>query len=201
MILVDKQITSLCQPISMDRVMGAKPMIDPFFPQSIKTGLNGRRIPSYGLSSKGYDIRLGNTFREFAASDVPVDVCKECEDSEYITTVVPEGESFILPPKGFVLGVSMEKFHMPPNVSGDCMGKSTIARVGCIVFVTPLEPAWSGYLTLEIFNTLDRPVRLWPGIGITQIMFDWSDEACETTYADRKGKYDDQPNVPVTFKL
>lgn len=201
MILVDRQITSLCQPTSMDRVMGIKPMIEPFFTESIKTGLNGKRIPSYGLSSKGYDIRLSNVFREFAASDVPVDVCQECEDSEYITTIVPEGESFVLAPKSFVLGVSMEKFNMPANVSGDCMGKSTIARMGCIVFVTPLEPEWSGYLTLEIFNTLDRPVRLWPGIGITQIMFDLSEVPCETTYADRKGKYDNQPAVPVTFKL
>ena len=199
--LVDKQITELCQLTSLDKGLGLKPMIEPFFSQSIKTSKDGKRIPSYGLSSKGYDIRLGNTFRTFAASDVPVDICEECEDSEYITTTVPEGDCFVLPPKTFVLGVSMEKFNMPSNVSGDCMGKSTIARAGCIVFVTPLEPAWSGYLTLEIYNTLDRPLFLWPGIGITQIMFDKSDMECITTYADRKGKYDNQPNVPVAFKL
>lgn len=203
--------------------------ITPFVERSISE-LNGKKIPSYGLTSYGYDIRLGRNFKvarhsELASpmrshADYYVAAFKEQnnQDSQLLTKINPYDdrcvdvcnfdESFyvdindvseiIIPPHGFILGHSEEKIKIPRNISAVCMGKSTIARSGLIVIVTPLEPEWEGYVTLEIFNTLRMPIKLTAGIGITQVQFFEGDKPCAVSYGDRKGKYQDQPKAPIS---
>jgi dCTP deaminase len=172
-------------------------MITPFFDHSVKTKEDGKKIPSYGLSSYGYDIRLGRNFklgRTNLHGETILDVCDF--DQAYFEDIT-DVDSVIIPPHGFVLGHSEEYFNIPRNVTAVCMGKSTIARSGLIVIVTPLESAWSGFVTLEIFNANNLPVRLHSGIGITQAQFFESDQQCEVSYADRGGKYQFQAKLPI----
>jgi dCTP deaminase len=196
-------------------------MIVPFTNKSVSTmELNGNKlnIPSYGLSSYGYDVRLGSKFKfykeqhrrelYYAIADnvsniiIPkstfdyIDITNVGGTSEVFET--PDVDWIELPANSFCLGHSMERIHVPEKVSVVCMGKSTIARTGIIVTVTPLETKWQGYITLEITNTLDMPVRIYPGMGITQLQFFESDELCNISYADRNGKYQNQPAMPVT---
>ena len=186
-----------------------KPLISPFVENIVRTmEVNGvvTKIPSYGLSSYGYDIRLGRHFKVFSKDaylysrkgrvGVAVDLLfdeppyEEFEDADYI----------VLEPHTVALGVSVEKICMPRNVSAICMAKSTFARFGVILDVTPLEAGWEGYVTLEIFNKNPFPVTIYSGVGAMQLMF-VEGETCDTSYADRGGKYMDQPPVPVTPKM
>lgn len=190
-----------------------KPIISPFFKESFSTLPNGKKCPSYGLTSYGYDVRLGNEFKLFKSTDG----LKYEKDSKSLTTnpyhtlidpttdfdinsieEITCNENIILPPRAFCLGVSMERIFVPRDCIVTCMGKSSIARLGLHVIVTPLEPEWEGYITLEISNIIDQPIRLWAGMGITQLQFHDTDEVCETSYADRNGKYQNQPYKPVT---
>ena len=203
--------------------------IAPFVSESTNQ-LNGKKIPSYGLTSYGYDIRLGRNFKvarhsEMASpsrsfSDYYVTAFKEqdshssqiltkinpyddrcldvCEFDDKFYVDINDVSEIIIPPHGFILGHSEEKIKIPRNISAVCMGKSTIARSGLIVIVTPLEPEWEGFVTLEIFNTLRMPIKLTAGIGITQVQFFESDEPCSVSYGDRKGKYQDQPKEPIS---
>jgi dCTP deaminase len=211
----------------IEKVKNDSIMIEPFVPESIKVDERGQKIPSYGLSSFGYDIRLGRNIKLFKqapnhshpyADDVKVEFVKNnCYHTSYIDTsdVIIDACDFskhcyeeynnvdeiVIPPRGFVLAHTVEKFNMPSNVMGVCIGKSTHARTGIHILVTPLEPGWSGYLTLEISNLTGLPIRLKTGTGIAQINFYESDEQCETTYLDRGGKYQNQAMIPVDPKV
>lgn len=205
--------------------------IIPFLPESVNQ-INDRKVPSFGLTSYGYDIRLGRNFKVARHSEMASPLRSSAEyyiasfteqgneKTESLTMIKPYDDrcldvchfddkfyvdvndvsEIIIPPHGFILEHSVEKIKIPRNVSAVCMGKSTIARSGLIVVVTPLEPGWEGYVTLEIFNTLRMPLKLTAGIGITQVQFFESDEDCEVSYSDRKGKYQDQPAMPVAPK-
>ncbi len=161
-------------------------MIEPFEPAQVRGS-----VISYGLSSYGYDIRLADEFKVLAdGSDVldPKELVAE-------TFVDLRAETCDLPPHAFVLGRTVEYFRIPPNVLALCTGKSSYARCGVLVNVTPFEPGWEGYATLCIANVGSRPVRLHAGEGIAQVLFFESHEPCEVTYADRQGKYQAQRDI------
>jgi len=165
-------------------------MIRPFEPSQIKKG-----NISYGLSSYGYDIRITDEFKIFKGSGK-----KDIIDPKKITPGLFEdfkGETCLILPNSFVLARSVEYFKMPSNVLALCTGKSTYARIGVIVNVTPLEPSWEGFLTIEISNTSPCPVRLYANEGIGQVVFFESSEACQVTYADRKGLYQSQKHITL----
>ena len=161
-------------------------MIEPFEPEQVRGG-----IISYGLSSYGYDIRLADEFHALADSGIVLDPKALGAD----TFVVVRADTFDLPSHSFVLGRTVEYFRIPPNVLTLCVGKSSYARCGVLVNVTPFEPGWEGYATLCIANLGSRPVRLHAGEGIAQVLFFESDEPCEVTYADRQGKYQAQQSI------
>lgn len=169
-------------------------MITPF-----SENLISKDVISHGVSSFGYDATLSTEFKQFRSVKnngewVVVDPKKifEADDFEDITLDQP----FIIPPHGFILGRTVERFVIPEDVFVICMGKSTYARCGIIVIVTPLEPDWQGTVTLEIYNTLNQPVKLYPNEGICQFIF-LQGERPDTTYADRKGKYQNQVGVTL----
>jgi dCTP deaminase len=188
------------------------PMIEGFKPESIKTlNLNGTdfKIPSAGLSSYGYDITLGRGFKIAkvgAALDGSgkVKAWNIVKDLDAINTncfeTSPDLNTLVLPPYGFAIGVSVEKINMPRNVTGICMAKSTLARLGIDAKVSPWVAGWSGYNTLEISNCTPNYYEIPAGVGIMQLLFVQS-YACETSYADRKGKYMDQSSEPVLARL
>ena len=172
-------------------------MIEPFSPELIRLA-NGAKLISYGLSSYGYDIRLAPEFKIFTnISGVVVDP-KAFEESAFITT---QGDTCIIPPNSFVLGYSIEKIRVPDDVLVLCIGKSSYARCGLIVNVTPLESAWQGHITLEISNTTPLPARIYANEGIAQLLFFQGDDPCDTSYADRNGKYQNQPAQVVLPRL
>lgn len=162
-------------------------MIEPFEEGQVRQG----RI-SYGTSSYGYDFRLGRAFQvpRFAPTGV-VDPKK----MDLMTFREVEAESFLLAPNSFVLGQSLEYFRIPRGILTICTGKSTYARCGVMLNVTPFEPEWEGHATLSIANTGPLPVRLYADEGIAQLIFLAADEECETSYADRKGKYQAQRTI------
>jgi dCTP deaminase len=151
-------------------------------------------VISFGLSSYGYDIRLADEFKDLAPEEMeeaPLD--PKSVTSETFREV--RASSYIVAPGTFVLGRTVEYFRIPPNVLTLCVGKSSYARCGVLVNVTPFEPGWEGHATLCIANVGPRPVRLHSGEGIAQVIFLESDEACEVTYADRDGKYQAQREI------
>jgi dCTP deaminase len=151
-------------------------------------------VISYGLSSYGYDIRLAGEFKALApgaADEVVLD--PKAVQVETFVDIHPD--VYNLAPQAFVLGRTVEYFRIPANVLTVCVGKSSYARCGVVVNVTPFEPGWEGHATLCIANLGPRPVRLYAGEGIAQVVFFESDEACEVTYADRQGKYQAQRGI------
>ncbi len=168
-------------------------MIEPFAPQQVRE-VDGRPIISYGLSSYGYDIRCANEFKVFTnVRSVIVDPKDFSEDS----FVDFEGDTCIIPPNSFALARTVEYFRIPRNVLTICLGKSTYARCGIIVNVTPFEPEWEGYVTLEFSNTTPLPAKIYANEGVAQVLFLESDEVCEVSYADRRGKYQGQSGVTL----
>jgi len=164
-------------------------MIEPFEPGQVKEG-----NISYGLSSYGYDIRVAPEFKVFTnVHNVVVDP-KSFDDRSFVDVHAKE---CIIPPNSFALARTEEYFRVPRDVLVVCLGKSTYARCGIIVNVTPLEPTWCGYLTLEISNTTPLPAKIYAGEGIAQLLFFQGDETPEITYADRKGKYMNQQGVTL----
>jgi len=161
-------------------------MIEPFETDLVRGG-----VISYGLSSYGYDIRLADLFK-VPSSDPGILDPKDLEVGEFSAL---QADAFDLAPQTFVLGRTVEYFRIPPNVLTLCVGKSSYARCGVLVNVTPFEPGWQGYATLCIANIGARPVRLHAGEGIAQVLFFESDDPCEVTYADRKGKYQAQREI------
>ncbi len=164
-------------------------MIEPFEARQVREG-----CISYGLSSFGYDIRVGDTFKVF--TDVySVIVDPKAFDPRSFVDI--QGDSCIIPPHSFALAATMEYFRIPADVLVVCVGKSTYARCGIIVNVTPLEPEWCGHLTLEISNTTPLPAKIYSREGLAQLLFFKGEEVPETTYAQRGGKYQDQRGVTL----
>lgn len=164
-----------------------KEMIVPFSEKQVFEG-----NISYGLSSYGYDVRLADEYRVPKFKISPIIDPKSIIDEEW---EIFKGESILIAPNTFILGRSLEYFKMPRRITGICLGKSTYARCGIIVNVTPLEPEWEGYLTISIANTSPYSVKIYSGEGIAQIIFLESDEDCEISYKDRKGKYQAQRGI------
>lgn len=160
-----------------------------------------RSIIPYGLSSYGYDIRCGNEFKIFTNLNTTVVDPKNFTDDNFVTKRAADGEAIIIPPNSFALANTPEQFKIDRSTLVICLGKSTYARCGIIVNVTPLEPEWQGSLTLEFSNTTPLPAKIYAGEGCAQILFFSGDEECEVSYADRKGKYMHQAAVPVSPKM
>ena len=169
------------------RMAVEKGMIKPFEDRQVRKG-----GISYGLSSYGYDIRIADEFKIFTNINTTIVDPKGFDPRSFVDV---QGEVAIIPPNSFALGRSVEYFKIPRNVLTICVGKSTYARCGIITNVTPFEPEWEGYVTLEISNTTPLPAKIYANEGIAQVLFFESDEACETSYADRQGKYQGQQGI------
>ena len=162
-------------------------MIAPFEQSQVRDG-----VISYGLSSYGYDIRVADEFKIFT------NVYSAIVDPKSFDTrsmVDFKGDVCIIPPNSFALARTIEYFRIPRSILTICVGKSTYARCGIIVNVTPFEPEWEGYVTLEISNTTPLPAKIYSNEGIAQVLFFDGDEVCEVSYADRKGKYQKQQSI------
>ena len=168
-------------------------MIEPFEPGQIKD-LNGQRIVSYGTSSYGYDVRCSDEFKLFTNINSTIVDPKNFDANSFVEL---KGDYCIIPPNSFALARTVEHFCIPRNVLTICLGKSTYARCGIIVNVTPLEPEWEGYVTLEFSNTTPLPAKIYANEGVAQMIFFESDEVCETSYKDRGGKYQGQIGVTL----
>lgn len=162
-------------------------MISPFEDAQVRRG-----TISYGVSSYGYDMRVANEFKIFTNVNNAMVDPKQFDDRSFVPF---EGDVCIVPPNSFALARSVEYFRIPRDVMTLCVGKSTYARCGIITNVTPFEPEWEGFVTLEISNTTPLPAKIYASEGIAQVIFFQSDEVCETSYADRKGKYQGQTGV------
>lgn len=162
-------------------------MITPFEEKQVRNG-----AISYGLSSYGYDIRVSNEFKVFTNVHMPIIDPKNFHPDCFVDI---QADVCIIPPNSFALAQTVERFKIPRNVLSICVGKSTYARTGLVVNVTPLEPEWEGFLTLEVSNTTPLPAKIYANEGIAQLLFFESDEPCEISYADRKGKYQNQVGV------
>jgi len=173
------------------RRMAAQGMIEPFEPGQVRSA-HGERIVSYGTSSYGYDIRCAAEFKIFTNINSTIVDPKAFDPNSFVDF---RGAVCIIPPNSFALARTIEYFRIPRNVLTVCLGKSTYARCGIIVNVTPFEPEWEGFVTLEISNTTPLPARIYANEGLCQILFFQSDEVCETSYADRKGKYQAQKGI------
>jgi dCTP deaminase len=169
-------------------------MIEPFEAGQIRAGSNGERQISYGTSSYGYDVRCANHFKIFTNINSAVVDPKNFDESSFVDF---HGDVCIIPPNSFALAHTVEYLRIPRDVLTICLGKSTYARCGIIVNVTPLEPEWEGHVTLEFSNTSPLPARIYANEGVAQFLFFESDEACETSYADRQGKYQGQRGVTL----
>jgi dCTP deaminase len=168
-------------------------MIDPFEPGQVKQ-VDGRRIVSYGTSSYGYDIRCADEFKLFTNINSTIVDPKEFDEKNFVDI---QGDAVIIPPNSFALARTVEYFRIPRNVLTVCLGKSTYARCGILVNVTPFEPEWEGYVTLEFSNTTPLPAKIYANEGVAQVIFFESDEVCETSYKDRGGKYQGQRGVTL----
>ena len=162
-------------------------MIEPFEDRQVRDG-----VVSYGLSSYGYDIRVADEFKVFTNINSTVVDPKNFDPKSFVDI---KGDMCIVPPNSFALARTIEYFRIPRDVLTVCVGKSTYARCGLIVNVTPFEPEWEGFVTLEISNTTPLPARIYANEGLCQILFFQSDEVCETSYKDRKGKYQAQKGI------
>lgn len=183
------------KPDSWIREMAVKrKMIEPFVEKQIKRSEGGEGIISYGLSSYGYDIRVSREYKVFTNLHNTIVDPKSFKENAFVHI---EADECIIPPNSFALARSVEYFRIPRNVLTICIGKSTYARCGIIVNVTPFEPEWEGYVTLEISNTTPLPAKIYSNEGLAQVIFLESSEACEVSYADRKGKYMMQEGIVV----
>ncbi|WKZ38843.1 MAG: dCTP deaminase [Anaerolineales bacterium] len=164
-----------------------KKMIEPFADKQVRNG-----VISYGVSSYGYDVRVANEFKIFT------NVFSATVDPKHFDTnsmVDFTGDVCVVPPNSFALARTVEYFRIPRNVLTVCLGKSTYARCGIIVNVTPFEPEWEGFVTLEISNTTPLPAKIYANEGLAQVLFFEADEECEISYADKKGKYQKQQSI------
>lgn len=164
-------------------------MISPFEEKQARQG-----VISFGLSSYGYDIRIADEFKIFTNINTTIVDPKNFDLRSFVDF---KGPVCIIPPNSFALGKSVEYFKIPRTVMCICTGKSTYARCGIITNVTPFEPEWEGFVTLEISNTTPLPAKIYANEGIAQVLFFESDEACEVSYADKKGKYQAQRGITI----
>ena len=164
-------------------------MIEPFEAGQVRDG-----VISYGVSSYGYDIRVADEYKIFTNVYSAVVDPKHFDPKSMVDY---KGEICVIPPNSFALARTVEYFRIPRDVLTICLGKSTYARCGIIVNVTPFEPEWEGFVTLEISNTTPLPARIYSNEGIAQVLFFQADEACETSYADKKGKYQKQRSIEL----
>lgn len=194
MLLIDKEIRERCQ--------GPQPMITPF-----SEGVSGNGVISWGLTSVGYDLRLGKKILLFKGDELQIHSVwgikniidpKRFGEEGYTEKIFSEftcNYEVILPPHSYVLGYSLEYLQIPDNIKGRCFGKSTLARSGILINTTPIEPSWRGLLTLEIGNITPCPAKIYIGEGICQLEFELLKERPEITYEDKKGIYQDQTDV------
>jgi dCTP deaminase len=173
----------------IDRMAREHRMIEPFERRQVRAG-----VVSYGLSSYGYDIRVADEFKVFTNINTTVIDPKAFDPRSFVDIKAP---ICIVPPNSFALARTVEYFRIPRDVLTVCLGKSTYARCGIIVNVTPFEPEWEGTATLEISNTTPLPAKIYANEGIAQVLFFQSDEPCETSYADKQGKYQSQLEVTL----
>jgi dCTP deaminase len=164
-------------------------MIDPFAENQVRDG-----VISYGVSSYGYDIRVADEFKIFTNVNSTIVDPKRFDQQSFVDF---KGDVCIVPPNSFALARTVEYFRIPRNILTICLGKSTYARCGIIVNVTPFEPEWEGTATLEISNTTPLPAKIYANEGIAQVVFFEADEICETSYADKKGKYQAQREITL----
>jgi len=172
------------------REMAQKGMISPFAENQVREG-----VISYGVSSYGYDVRIGDEFKIFTNVNSTIIDPKKFDPDSLIDF---KGEVCIIPPNSFVLATSLEYFRIPRDTLVICLGKSTYARCGLVVNVTPLEPEWEGHITMEISNTTPLPARIYANEGIAQIIFMGAAEVCEQSYSDKKGKYQAQKGITLS---
>jgi dCTP deaminase len=168
-----------------------KKMIEPFADRQIRES-GGKKLVSFGLSSYGYDLRVAEEFKVFTNVYNSIVDPKNFRADAFVDI---KGDTCIIPPNSFALARSVEYFRIPRDVLTLCIGKSTYARCGIIVNVTPFEPEWEGYVTLEISNTTPLPAKIYAGEGLAQVLFFTASEVCEISYADRKGKYMKQMEI------
>ena len=164
-------------------------MIEPFVDEQVRAG-----VVSFGLSSYGYDIRVADEFKVFTNINNTVIDPKNFDPQSFVDI---KRDVCIVPPNSFALARTIEYFRIPRDVLTVCLGKSTYARCGIIVNVTPFEPEWEGFVTLEISNTTPLPAKIYANEGIAQVLFFQSDEPCEVSYKDKKGKYQGQTGVTL----
>lgn len=207
----DKWIRKMCIDYRCNApegtVVARLPMIEPFEPKQVREVLDeklsfeemerGHRLPqkviSFGLSSYGYDIRCADEFKLFTNLNSTVIDPKNFDSNSFVEV---SGKGYcIIPPNSFALARTVEYFRIPRNVLTICLGKSTYARCGIIVNVTPFEPEWEGFVTLEFSNTTPLPAKIYANEGCAQVIFLEADEVCETSYKDRDGKYQGQTGV------
>jgi dCTP deaminase len=180
----DKWITKMAQEHGM---------IEPFEPKQVRQ-VNDKKIISYGVSSYGYDVRCGRQFKVFTNINSAIIDPKNFSSDSFVDV---EDDVCIIPPNSFALAHTVEYFRIPRDVLVVCLGKSTYARCGIIVNVTPLEPEWEGQVTLEFSNTTTLPAKIYANEGVAQMLFFQSDEVCAVSYKDRGGKYQGQQGVTV----
>lgn len=168
-------------------------LIEPFSPYQVRDGEAGKVI-SYGVSSYGYDVRCADEFKVFTNIHSATVDPKHFDENSFVDI---KGDYCIIPPNSFALARTVEYFRIPRNVLTICLGKSTYARCGIIVNVTPLEPEWEGHVTLEFSNTTTLPAKIYANEGVAQMLFFESDDVCETSYGDRAGKYQGQRGVTL----
>lgn len=166
-----------------------KAMISPFVEKQMR-----QNVISYGLSSYGYDVRIADEYKIFTNLNSTTVDPKMFDPQSFVDF---KGEICVIPPNSFALGRTVEYFKIPRQIMTICVGKSTYARCGIITNVTPLEPGWEGFVTLEISNTTPLPAKIYSNEGIAQILFFESDEACMASYADKQGKYQGQTGVTL----
>ena len=175
------------------RRMAEQGMIEPFEPRQVRES-GGEKIISHGVSSYGYDVRCAREFKIFTNINSTIVDPKNFDISSFVDV---HSDVCIIPPNSFALARTVEYFRIPRNVLTICLGKSTYARCGIIVNVTPLEPEWEGHVTLEFSNTTPLPAKIYANEGVAQMLFLESDEVCETSYKDRGGKYQGQSGVTL----
>ncbi len=177
----------------IQRMATEQSMIAPFEAEQVRS-LDGHKVISYGTSSYGYDVRCSNEFKVFTNINSAIVDPKAFDENSFVDLT---SDVCIIPPNSFALARTVEYFKIPRNVLTICLGKSTYARCGIIVNVTPLEPEWEGHVTLEFSNTTNLPAKIYANEGVAQVLFLESDEVCATSYADRSGKYQGQVGVTL----
>ena len=204
MILSDKTIHELCasggdyqaEIPGMDRwtAPNSGPMIEPYYAECVRNDEDGERVISFGRSSFGYDVRLAPEFKIFTnINSGVIDPKKPCDT----TMVEHKGDFVMIPPNSYILGHTIETFRIPRDIMVACVGKSTYARCGAIVNVTPIEPGFEGQVVIEVSNATNLPMKLYAYEGIAQFLFLLGDQPCEVSYGDRDGKYQGQSGLTL----